>query len=65
MASGSAVPSGAAQPEVAVRKFVIMGVQGSGKGTQAKMLCEDLDLEHISVGDVFRWNVQHHTKIGA
>jgi adenylate kinase len=48
-----------------VRKFVIMGVQGSGKGTQAKLLCADLDLEHISVGDIFRWNVQHHTKIGA
>jgi adenylate kinase len=50
---------------VAVRKFVIMGVQGSGKGTQATLLCEDLDLEHISVGDIFRWNVQHHTKVGA
>jgi adenylate kinase len=48
-----------------VRKFVIMGVQGSGKGTQAKLLCEGLQLEHISVGDIFRWNVQHHTKIGA
>jgi adenylate kinase len=29
------------------------------------LLCADLDLEHISVGDIFRWNVQHHTKIGA
>jgi adenylate kinase len=48
-----------------VRKFVIMGIQGSGKGTQAKHLAADLELEHISVGDIFRWNVQHHTKIGA
>jgi len=48
-----------------MRKFVIMGVQGSGKGTQAKGLCDDLDMEHISVGDLFRWNVQHHTKLGA
>ena len=48
-----------------VRKYVIMGVQGSGKGTQAKLLAEALDLVHISVGDVFRWQVQHHTKIGA
>jgi adenylate kinase len=48
-----------------MRKFVIMGIQGSGKGTQAKLLADDLDLEHISVGDIFRWNVQHHTKLGA
>ena len=46
-------------------KYIIMGVQGSGKGTQAKLLAERLDLEHISVGDIFRWNVQHHTKLGA
>ncbi len=48
-----------------MRKFIIMGIQGSGKGTQAKLLAEDLDLEHLSVGDIFRWNVQHHTKLGA
>ena len=47
------------------RKYVIMGVHGSGKGTQAKMLAEDLDLVHFSVGDIFRWNVQNHTKMGA
>jgi adenylate kinase len=48
-----------------MRKFIIMGIQGSGKGTQAKLLADDLDLEHFSVGDIFRWNVQHHTKLGA
>ena len=48
-----------------MRKYVIMGVQGSGKGTQAKMLREDFDLVHISVGDIFRWHVRQHTKIGA
>src|SRR5271170_6087869 len=42
-----------------------MGIQGSGKGTQAKLLADDLQLEHVSVGDIFRWNVQHHTKLGA
>jgi adenylate kinase len=49
----------------AVRKYVIMGAQGSGKGTQAAMLAADLDLVQISVGDMLRWNVQHHTKLGA
>src|SRR5947209_15366612 len=48
-----------------MRKYVIMGVQGSGKGTQAIMLAGDLDLVHISVGDIFRWHVQRHTKLGA
>jgi adenylate kinase len=43
----------------------MMGVQGSGKGTQSELLCDDLDLVHISVGDIFRWHVQEHTKLGA
>ena len=48
-----------------MHKYVIMGVQGCGKGTQARMLQETLDLVHISVGDIFRWHVQNHTKLGA
>lgn len=48
-----------------MHKYVIMGVQGCGKGTQAKMLADDLDLIHISVGDIFRWNIQNHTKLAA
>jgi len=48
-----------------MRKYVIMGVQGSGKGTQATLLARDFDLVHISVGDIFRWHVQSHTKLGA
>ncbi|MGH8968586.1 MAG: adenylate kinase family protein [Actinomycetes bacterium] len=48
-----------------MRKYVIMGVQGSGKGTQATQLAHDFDLVHISVGDILRWNVQTHTKVGA
>jgi len=41
-------------------KYDDHGVQGSGKGTQSKMLVEDLDLVHIGVGDILRWNVQNH-----
>jgi len=48
-----------------MHKYIIMGVQGSGKGTQAKLLKESLDLVHISVGDIFRWHIQNHTKLGA
>lgn len=48
-----------------MRKYIIMGVQGCGKGTQAKLLKDDYDLIHISVGDIFRWNIQSHTKLSA
>ncbi len=48
-----------------MRKFIIMGPQGCGKGTQAKLLARDYDLVHISVGDIFRWHVQNHSKLGA
>lgn len=48
-----------------MHKYVIMGVQGCGKGTQATMLAHDYDLVHISVGDIFRWNIQNHTKLAA
>jgi adenylate kinase len=59
----------AARPSTGVRKamkkYIIMGVQGSGKGTQARMLCKDFDLVHISVGDVFRWHIKNRTKLGS
>lgn len=48
-----------------MHKYIIVGVQGCGKGTQAQLLVEKLDIVHISVGDMFRWHVKNHTKIGA
>ncbi len=48
-----------------MHKYIIMGAQGCGKGTQAKLLQQDLDLIHISVGDIFRWHIQSHTKLAA
>jgi adenylate kinase len=48
-----------------VRKYIIMGVQGCGKGTQAKQLAKTFDIVHISVGDIFRWHIQSHTKLAA
>ena len=48
-----------------MHKYVIMGVQGSGKGTQALRMCGAYGLEHISVGDIFRWNMANHTKLAA
>ena len=48
-----------------MHKYVIMGVQGCGKGTQAARLVETFDLVHINVGDIFRWHIKNHTKLGA
>lgn len=48
-----------------MHKYIIMGPQGSGKGTQAKLLCRGYDFVHISVGDIFRWHVGHRTKLGS
>lgn len=46
-----------------MHKYVIMGVQGCGKGTQARLLQKIVELVHISVGDIFRWHIQNHTKL--
>jgi adenylate kinase len=46
-------------------KYIIMGIQGSGKGTQAKLICDSYDFVHISIGDIFRWHIANHTKVAA
>ena len=48
-----------------MHKYIIMGPQGCGKGTQAKRLAEKLDLSLITVGDIFRWNIKAHTKVAS
>lgn len=45
-------------------KYVIMGIQGSGKGTQAKLLAADYDLIHLSMGEVFRAHIHNGTHLG-
>ncbi|MCC7237143.1 MAG: nucleoside monophosphate kinase [Bryobacterales bacterium] len=46
-------------------KYIIIGPQGSGKGTQARLLSDSFDFVHISIGDIFRWNMTNHTKLAA
>ncbi len=48
-----------------MHKYILFGPQGSGKGTQSQLLCRDYDFVHISVGDIFRWHIAHHTKLAA
>ena len=44
--------------------LIILGGPGSGKGTQAKVLAEKLNLRHVSTGDLLREAVANKTEIG-
>ena len=35
-------------------RIVLLGKPGSGKGTQAALLSQRYEVEHLSTGDVFR-----------
>lgn len=48
-----------------MHKYIVSGPQGSGKGTQSSLMSRDYDFVHISIGDIFRWHVAHHTKLAA
>ncbi len=42
----------------------MLGPQGSGKGTQAKMLSKRFNIPHVSTGDIFRENIKNQTELG-
>ena len=44
--------------------IVLLGPPGVGKGTQSKVLENELDLPHISTGDIFRENIKNGTALG-
>ncbi len=44
--------------------IVLLGPPGAGKGTQAKVLSQKLNLAHISSGDLFRDHLQRKTELG-
>jgi adenylate kinase len=45
-------------------RIVLLGSPGAGKGTQAKLICESLNVPHISTGDIFRENISKNTILG-
>lgn len=49
---------------MAGRHIVILGPPGSGKGTQAVRIAQELGLEHLSTGDVLRRAVANKTPLG-
>lgn len=44
--------------------IVLLGPPGAGKGTQAEIISETLQLVHISSGDIFRENLKKQTELG-
>jgi len=44
--------------------LILFGAPGSGKGTQAKLLKQELELPHISTGDMLRERVARRDSLG-
>ncbi len=43
---------------------VLIGAPGSGKGTQARILCENMNLHHLSTGDMIRFEISANSELG-
>jgi adenylate kinase len=43
---------------------LLLGVQGSGKGTQAKRIASEYDLAHIATGDILRAAIADGSELG-
>lgn len=44
--------------------IVLIGAQGSGKGTQAAMLADALAIRHVASGDLFRKEIEEQSQLG-
>jgi adenylate kinase len=44
--------------------LLVLGPQGSGKGTQAKRIAEGRGIPHVSTGDMFRAAIDAQTELG-
>lgn len=45
-------------------RIILLGPPGSGKGTQAEMICKEFHWPHISTGEIFRENLKKGTVLG-
>lgn len=45
-------------------RIVFLGPPGAGKGTQAKLICSEFGIVHLSTGDMFRSAVSSGTPLG-
>lgn len=44
--------------------LILLGPPGSGKGTQAVKISKEMNIPHISTGDLFRDNISRNTELG-
>ncbi|MEN6445007.1 MAG: nucleoside monophosphate kinase [Candidatus Cloacimonas sp.] len=47
-----------------IKVIVFLGIQGSGKGTQAELLAVKTGFQHINIGDLLREEVSKQTELG-
>lgn len=47
-----------------MKRLIILGAPGSGKGSQCKWITKDYNVPHISTGDIFRKNISEGTELG-
>ncbi len=45
-------------------KLVLLGPPGAGKGTNAKVISEDLKLKHLATGDILRRHIKEQSELG-
>ena len=44
--------------------IIMLGAQGTGKGTVASILSQELEIPQVSTGDIFRKNIKEKTELG-
>lgn len=47
-----------------MKRLVLLGPPGAGKGTQAGKISAKYEIPHISTGDIFRKNIKDGTPLG-
>ena len=47
-----------------MKRFILLGPPGAGKGTQADLLCKEFNIPKISTGDMLREAIANQTDLG-
>ena len=47
-----------------MKRLIVLGAPGSGKGSQCKWITKDYNVPHVSTGDILRKNIAEETELG-